>query len=313
LCLKQMPLKYLHYILVIGLLAGCSQSTPVDDRFALNPPSDEYFDYRMIQTESEEHNGSKSSNRFIFDFSLKKTHQGDTGIHFRLYINKISITAPAITMAETKKGTVIVMPSGRQVMLTTEDSVARDDKGKILDEFYENKARIMPLLKGDSFNVDIEPWGEARQVEGFDKITENVSKATGIGRGEVKQYLRDYISDVAIQDMLNQLFFFLPGKKIQQGDSWVKNVVLVTKSPVKYSHKITVDSLKHKVYLSLQSIVSARVSDDIPPYAEGELTGKIVAWPHTGLVDYIETTEQITTPRTNSTITRQRTINAIRF
>jgi hypothetical protein len=308
-----MPLKYLHRIMIIALLDACSQSTPVDDRFALNPPSDEKFDYTLLQTQSEEHNGSKSSNSFLFDFSLKKIHQGDTGTHFRLYINKVSISAPAITMAETKKGTVTVMPSGRQVTLTTEDSVARDDKGNLLDQYYENKARIMPLLKGDSFSVDIEPWGEARQVAGFDKITEKISKATGIPRGQVKQYLRDYISDVAIQDMVNQLFFFLPDRKIQQGDSWVKNVVLITKSPVKYSHKITVDSLKHKVYLSLQSIVSARVSDDIPPYAEGKMTGTIVASPQTGLVELMETTEQVTTPRTNSKITRQRTISGRRF
>jgi hypothetical protein len=304
-----MPLKNFLLIMIIGFMARCSQ--PVEDRFALNPPSDEYFKYRMWQTETN--NSDKNSDRFIFDFSLKKISQGDTGIHFRLYINRISITEPALTMAETKKGSVFVMPSGATVTLTTEDSVARDSNGKVLDEFCNKQARIYSRLRRDSFNVDIMPSGEVRRVAGFDQIAERISKATGISRGEVRQYLRDQISDVAIQDMLNQLFFFLPDRKIQQGDSWVKNVVLITRSPVKYSHKVTVDSVKHRVYMSLQSIISARVSDDIPPYSEGELTGKIVAWPQTGLVDYMETTEEITTPRTNSKITRQRTFSDQRF
>jgi hypothetical protein len=159
--------------------------------------------------------------------------------------------------------------------------------------------------------VIINNRGEVQQVTGFQKIAERIARKSGIDIRTVRQYLRDYIGDEIVRDLLSQLFFFLPGKKIQKEDRWVKNITTTANTPVKFSYLVTasdIDIENDTVKLNVQSVISAKTGEEGRQYGEGEINGVISASHSTGMPYHFELIQTITTHTDRYDVTNKRII-----
>jgi hypothetical protein len=297
-------------VIFISVLASCSGSKPVDDRFSFRPPADTIFHFTFLITDSS---GRVEPETQLIQFSLQKMGEKDSISTMKLVIGRLRITEPGITMAESKKGSIVVMAAGTMVTLSTdtsENQTTGSDAG-----YYDAWTRILPLLRDQSLQVEMNNQGEALQVTGFDTIAQKISAATAIDRRTVRQLLYDYASDESIRDLLNQVFFFLPGRKIEKGDTWVKNVTLTAHAPVKTSHLIFASYVNREddaIVVEVQSVVSAKTGEEGRLYADGEVTGKIAASHITGMPYDMKLTRLVTTHTDQQDIVRKRVISMVR-
>jgi hypothetical protein len=120
-------------------------------------------------------------------------------------------------------------------------------------------------------------------------------------KNDVKYFLQEYVGEKIIKDDLNELFSIAPNHNEKTGDSWVRNIMLINKAPVKLSNMYTIKEIKDdSVYLTLNSVVSARAAENATPFMEGNGTGKITAGTN-GIpyAYYIKTETKTTTNSTN--------------
>jgi hypothetical protein len=295
-------------------LESCSGGKPVDDRFAFKLQTDSVFHLTVEIRDSGGRAGSRKQQ--WIEFTMQKLQDKDSSSVIKLVIDRLGIAQPAIQLAESRDGSIVVMPAGTWIHLSTEDSTADQKIDGLLPEYYETWAAILPKLKGDSMQVIMNSRGEAEQVTGFERITEKITRETATDIRVVRQYLDDYAGNESVRDLLNQLFFYLPGKKIQKGDHWVKNVTMTANAPVKLSHLITVkevDIERDEVLLYIQSVVSAKTSEEGRQYGEGELTGYITASYRTGLPHRIDLIQIVTTHTDQYDVVTRRVIQAPRY
>lgn len=300
----------------MACLESCSGGKPTDDRFAFKLQTDSVLHLTVEILDSGGWQGSLARKQQWIEFTMQKLRDKDSSSVMKLVIDRLWINQPAIETAESKDGSIIVMPAGTWIKLSTDDTVADQKIPGLLPEYYETWTKILPKLKGDSLEIVINNRGEAGQVMGFERIAGKIARETGVDIRVVKRYLYDYAGNRSIYDLLNQLFFYLPGKKIQKGDHWVKNVKLIANAPVKLSHLITVkevDVVLDKVLLQVQTVVSAKTSEEGRQYAEGVLTGVISANYSTGMPIRINLTQIVTTHTDQDDVVAKRVIQVSRY
>lgn len=265
-CIPAVMMRKLLIPLTICGLMACNDKE--DDSFALQPPAGSTYQL-TIETEEELIHSKKT-----MEFTLQ-TGPADSFQHFNFIVKKIAITQPESEMVSGKKGEIIVRPTGRLEMLSTHQSNNGANK-----EWYNYVSRII----GDSIQVTMNRLGEKTAMDGYANIKNKIIAATGHDPRNVAPILRNYIGPEVMTDLIGQLFFYLPDRKIHLGDHWVKNIVLIEKSHVKYSHLIKVEDITgDTVKLSVQTEVSARMGDGGTLYVEGKLSGKVIASYSTGM------------------------------
>lgn len=294
-------------VLVMTGMLSCSESKRADDRFAFKPPIDSLFHFTLLIRDSSGNSAWKSQ---WIQFSLQMIAEKDSIKTMKLVVERLRITEPGILMAGSKKGTIVVMPAGTMVTLSTdtsENQTTGSDPG-----YYDTWTRILPLLKGESLQVQMSNQGEALQVTGFDKIAEKITAATAIDRRTVRQLLYDYAGNESFRDLLNQVFFFLPGRKIQKGDQWVNNVTMIANAPLRLSNLILASHVNREedsIAVEIQSVVSAKLSEEGRLYADGKQTGKIAASHATGIPYNLQLTRTITTHTDQYDVVTKRVIS----
>jgi hypothetical protein len=284
--------------LVAAMLVSVFSCKDVEDRFAFNPSPGSTLNFTLDIMDSSGMTGNTAVKRQLIEFSLQYVQQKDSLYTMQFVFEGLSITQPGIQMTSAGDGSVSVLPTGTYVTISTEEADTTIAYEEELGGYYQTWKNIMPQLRGDSLQVVINSRGEVQQVTGFERITDRIATATGTDVRTVRQFLGDYAGNESIRDLLNQLFFYLPGKKVQKGDKWVKNVVTTAKAPVKLSQLITaanIDEKSGEIELNVESVVSAKTGDEGRQYAEGKVTGKVAAKYNTGLPYNFELTQEVIT------------------
>jgi hypothetical protein len=302
-----------YLLTIVIIFVSCSGGKPVDDRFAFKPRPDSIFQLAVrIMDLSGQAEDSNTVKLQWLEFTMQDVHQKDSMIIMHLVFDRLRISQPGIKLATTENGSVAVLPAGTRVTLSTDTADITKYNENFFPAYYSTWTTILPNLAGDSLRVVINQQGEVQQVTGFEKLASRIAKKTKLDLRVVKQYLYDYAGNESIRDLLNQLFFYLPGSKIKKGDNWVKNVTTTAKAPVKFSYLITADHVDVEndvVKLNVRSEVSAKTSEEGRQYAEGEVTGGISASYSTGMIYRCYLAHVITTHTDQYDIVTKRTID----
>jgi len=94
----------------------------------------------------------------------------------------------------------------------------------------------------------------------------------------------DQLSQDAVTDMLNRIFSVIPAKQVKPGDSWIRDITLITNHPVEMSNFNMLKSLNSDTAeIEMQSHFFARQSVGYDPYIQGNLTGTAIISHATGI------------------------------
>ncbi|MEP6747184.1 MAG: DUF6263 family protein [Bacteroidota bacterium] len=166
---------------------------------------------------------------------------------------------------------------------------------------------LLHFAKEQSVTVWMNTKGRSIQVNGVERLVDSIAKISGEPENITRQFLEDFISDDVIKDELNKIFCFIPGKPKNPRQSWVENIILMAKAPVKWSTSFTLDSMRNDTAdISCNSFMSARQGGDGRTYMKGKLTGNIKASYTSGIpFSWIASSETTTTTDSYDIITRQ--------
>ena len=153
-----------------------------------------------------------------------------------------------------------------------------------LQDYYRHLNYLLGLTKGLPVYIWMNKKGLVLSVEGFNEIADSVAVLSKENKKEIRYCLSDYIGEKTIKDNLNPLFSIVSNRAQKAGDSWVNNITLINKAPVKLSSMYTVKQIKNdSIWLVLSTIVSARAAEGANPFMEGRQTGEIVVAYSTGI------------------------------
>lgn len=268
-------------IYCLMLLISCNEK--YRSEFVLQPPPGS--SYQLTVTTEDLQQDETDTLPFTsetIEFTLLPK-QKDSLYDFTLIVKKIESQQPATVTIPMKNGGFMVRSTGTMQTLSTD---------AVTDTAGQDWFRIIPRIVDDSVHININRFGEIRMFTGYEKIKRKIIDATGDDPRNISPLVRRYVGEDAMTDLVNQLFFYLPGRKIQPGDDWVKNIVMIENAPVKYSHRIRVKDIKNDtVQLTVQSVVSSRLGEGGRLILEGELSGTISASYRTGLFIDLELSE----------------------
>lgn len=147
-------------------------------------------------------------------------------------------------------------------------------------DFMQLPSRMFKIVKGKSFNMQVNEKGEVVSVTGFDKIGEAVVNEAGLPE-EMKPMLRQNFqqrfNDDAVKQMFSQSFEIFPNKPVKIGDSWKTNATVMKQD---ISTVYTVKNIKdNRVFLTGVSKIK---SDD--GKNSGTQTSKLIIEAKTGLM-----------------------------
>ncbi|HEY4875959.1 MAG TPA: DUF6263 family protein [Puia sp.] len=241
----------------------------VNDDFYFHPDSSKIYSITLIkqETSSWQYNNKDqiATTSEKMDLSLKLIRAVDSLYQLKLTFGDIRIMHPPLMMTIggiTKTYKLDSIPS----KITMENN------------FYQFNYYLLELTKGLSLYIWMNKKGELVQVQGFDKLADSVAVLSRGNKKDVKYALANDVGDKIVSDYLNQLFSIAPNHRENAGDSWVRNIVLNNKAPVKLSNmylinKIDGDSLFVHVTSSISGWASANATT---PFMEGQGNGEII-------------------------------------
>ena len=284
-------LKSFICCLVISL-ASCKQEG--GRRFQLDTALGKSYHFLVTIEEWQGINSdTPSPTRLTYAFTLKVREHADSMQAFDFVIDGIVDARPATRLIKEENGSVTVVLSGKNELVN------------------DSNANMTQFVK-DTLQLNMNHSGEVRLVEGYEAIRNKIVKLTGSDPRTVGSVIRKYVGVEAVTDLVNQLFFYLPAKEIKLGDQWVRNVTLIEKAPVKYSHLIKVkDITGDSVHLSVQTVVSSRLGGDGKLIVEGELSGEVMASYSTGVVYTLYLQENSVIHTDTYDVKKKRTISVI--
>ena len=147
-------------------------------------------------------------------------------------------------------------------------------------DFMQLPSKMFKIVKGKSFNMQVNEKGEVVSVTGFDKIGEAVVNEAGLPE-EMKPMLRQNFqqrfNDDAVKQLFSQAFEVFPNKSVKIGDSWKTNATVMKQD---ISTVYTVKNIKNnRVFLTGVSKIK---SDD--GKNSGTQTSKLIIDAKTGLM-----------------------------
>jgi len=256
--------RWWHLLIFLPvLITNCDAPGQNDQVFYLNPILNSPVNYSVKQTSSEwfkENRTGSDSTRFKMIFVEKH----DSILSCKLFLNYLGTQ----------------FPNGRRI--STNEPTGKLPSGST--DFIALTAFLQKQLIADSFWVIMQTNGTVLRVDGFDSIVSRISMRFDIDRRTIWGMLHERAGNNAIRDMLTQLFFYLPAKPVKENDSWVKNIMVTLKAPVKYSNLVQVIKIdKDSIFLKVQTAVTAKTGEGGTIYEEGKRTADISVSKTTGL------------------------------
>ncbi|MBS1916829.1 MAG: hypothetical protein JST87_11170 [Bacteroidetes bacterium] len=162
------------------------------------------------------------------------------------------------------------------------DTVFSNATGK--DDIMHLNYYLLKQTKGLSLKVWMSIKGEVIKVDGFDEIADSITRSSGYDRKDVGYILKEYVGEKTMTDYLNELFCIAPDYYEKAGDSWVKNITLISKAPVKLSSMYKLESIHgDSLFLSQDAAISGRAAENAEPFMLGSRRGKLVVDRKTGI------------------------------
>jgi Family of unknown function (DUF6263) len=254
--------------LFIICYAGCKQPGGRQENFNFNPKPDVLYKLSVKRINHQQRTYKDILQQVVdsseIDYSFQLLHKTDSAFLLRLVFDNFRIHNNMFTV---NTGIENINPE------------ALKNNPLLLWNY------LLHFAKGQSVTVWMNRKGRPIQVNGIERLVDSVTSLSENDKRTVRSYLKDYISKAAIMDELNQLFCFIPGRTKSVGQSWVENIMLVTKAPVKWSTDFTLQSVKNDtVIINCNSFISAKQGGETGrTYMKGKLTGTIVADYSTGL------------------------------
>ena len=178
---------------------------------------------------------------------------------------------------------------------------------KIRDEYTAFNDSCIRGVIGDSLTITCDKRGKVIQVTGVERIMEKITRATGKDSRDVYSSLREIFSTKELQDLLTQVFFYIPARPVKLGDNWVNNYTLTAKAPVKFSNLITVQRINgDSVVMDIKTVVSAKTGEGGRVYAEDGQWGTVTASLASGMVYNYRLEDTLRTKTDSYLIGRQR-------
>ena len=261
-------LRLQHLIIVIAIgYTSCKQLKNPGENFSFNP--DPALLYRTdVLRQTESHWEYKGKMQHLADtsetmYSFQLLHKTDSLFLIKLnFENFISSSSNHFSV-----NTKLPCPS-----------LAEANANYLLYNY------LLHFVKGRFVTVWLNTKGRPVGVNGIDRLVDSVAAISQIPAATVKRYLENYISEDVLKDELNRLFCFIPGKPKNAVQSWVENILLIAKAPVKWSTNFTLQSLKEDTAaIECNSFISARQGGGGRTYMKGKLTGNIIAGYSTGI------------------------------
>lgn len=136
----------------------------------------------------------------------------------------------------------------------------------------------------DIFYGRVKTNGELLSIKGFEELRNRLSKLLQVDRRDVYSMLHEQAGDQEVERILNMVFMCVPGKTVNPGDTWIRNIMDNTRAPMKYSNLITFSERNNDtVQLKLQIAVSAKTGEEGTLYESGKGTGQMKVNARTGL------------------------------
>jgi hypothetical protein len=243
-----MTMKHLFVSsLLLTVCFSCSNKIPV---LKFDPVLDSVYHYILETglTQMQSNTSDTMWNSITIHFSLQCLQKEDSLRTMKLVFEGLKVMAPAM-----------------------ETTASKDTS---LNPMHHSLYRA---LVSDSVFVLMDKQGQVVQVKGIEALVDRVVHKTQVEKSMANSSLRTFASPEAIRDMLNQVFFFMPNKEISTGDDWVKNFVLTSQAPLKYSNRVIVGRIRRdSVMLDIISTISPKTGEGGSLYEQGKQTGRMI-------------------------------------
>jgi hypothetical protein len=290
-CVFSTMIFYRRYIAICffcALIVSCDESK----NFSFNPDAATLYHFTI---ETDETSGQDADNlpppqskELRFVIQLSQLVNGDRV--FNLAYERIAVTSPQTIMNPRADGSADFI---RGVMTTFSTDSARNYTAWSNDAMRTHWYQVVPGIIGDSVKVAVNASGRVEDTWAYEPIRDKITAATQKDSREVSQLIRDYVSPEALTDLVNGLFWYLPGRKIKVGEQWVSNIEYKQHAPVKHSHNITVQSIKDDTaFLHVHTIVSGRLGEG-RLITTGEMEGTLSASVTSGMPYQMEMAESV--------------------
>ena len=267
------------FVISLPFVTGCRSDK--NDKFILDPPAENVFQYSTLRVMSNIWEDNTVTDSIKFDFDLEKVSARDSISTFKLTYRDFTWKRPALR---------ITINNG---------------------DFNETNEMVHAInvidsmgffLKGESIEVIMNQSGKVLDVRGIDELLDRVAMAARLEKRFLKMSIADHISVAAVTDFLSILFSPVPGKKVQEAEKWYPAVTLISKAPIRISNIFQLDNISGDTALiKIRALVSAQQSQGGNVYLKGEQTGIAKLSFTTGMPYLYETkTESIYTTGANS-------------
>lgn len=267
------------FVIVVSILLSlnaCKSGEPeTDSTLDLNPGTDSIYHYSAVLSESSMMNEKKFINTISMDYSLHCIESKDSLRTFELVFEKLAEERK--TQGDTSTAPA---PPPQKGVIRVDFS---DTSNPIIKQYYSRRDSVFNKVVNQSLVITCRDNGKVISVKGFDEIGNRIASQDTTYRTAVVM-LRDKIGPEIMTDILHQSFFYIRKQPIDSGASWVNNILLIAKAPVKYSNMVTVNRIiGDSVYLDVKSMMSAKTGEEGSVYNQGEQTGTVLVSLSTGM------------------------------
>jgi hypothetical protein len=85
---------------------------------------------------------------------------------------------------------------------------------------------MMAKMVGKTFQMKMTPAGKIVELQGYDKLVDEMLKDLGEDAGPMKEMLKQMLSDDTMKSMMQQMAPMLPEKPVAKGESWKNDFTL---------------------------------------------------------------------------------------
>jgi hypothetical protein len=273
---------------LIYMISFCNSKNK-SDTLSFNPEPGKVYQVSILRYSSSDYlrSNSKLSDHKLpadtlhFDGQLTRNNAKDSLVQMTFIITNLQLkTAPSSVVSKKNTG---------------------------LPNYFDIRNKIFKLIAGTQILVTFNSKGGVEKVDGIEKAISGVyqkvkrdsamaSWASLINYSD-RSMFHDYLSEEGITDLFNMIFYVLPAREVQPGDSWGNDFIQTARAPVKYSNLFTwkSDNMDNGS-IHMESVISATTGEGGKTYMKGKRLGEGNTNVNTGLpITYQSTNETVTT------------------
>ena len=235
------------------LFFSCKTGPVKNEAFRLNPVLDSPYHFVVHTSELHSKYGKPTERQSAFELIFETVTDSVYGFTFQFtFIDTFLLRY------------LDQMDSMRNRVSNAQDAIHRFKYSQAFDE-----------TKRELFRGRVRSNGLMLSVTGYDEMNRRISRLLELDSRDLYSVLHEVASDENVEKLLNMIFFSVPGRKVNIGDTWVRNVLDNTRAPLKHSHLITFHALNgDTAILKLQTELSAKTGDKGSLFESGKGIGE---------------------------------------